>query len=129
MEQRCEVCSTASEERERAQSDSRHVGAILFLLFVFAIPGVGAWSISLAFLVLSCLAGGMIIKASLSWPVRTMLLAILASILLLQGATRVIKDGACETGRRQFSHVPSLGTTLRGLNPFEYEDCLTYDSD
>jgi hypothetical protein len=132
MNERCPVCSTAAELREKAQADSRHLlatGGILILLFVFALPGVGAWSISLAFLVLSCLAGAMILKAPLSWPVRMVFFAILAFILLLQGMTRVVNDDACETNGRQVRPAPGFMTSLRGLNPFEYEGCFTYESD
>ena len=115
--------------REHAQSDLRWVGAILFLLFVVAVAGVPGWSVPLAFLIISCLVGGMVIKAPLSWPVRTVLLAILSCLLLFQAGTRVINHIECEGGSVRYDYLPSLGTTLRALNPFEYEGCFNDKGD
>ena len=115
---------------EDVQRDSNHlkiVGWIFAALFLIAAPGILLWPVALGFLVLACLGFAVIVKARLSWPVRLIFLAVLASALLLQGATRGIQAQVrdCDSGSRQGIHgsVPNLGTTLWGLNPFRYSGC------
>jgi hypothetical protein len=117
----------ASDVRKGAQRDADSdylldMTAILVLLLVLAAVGVPFWLVSLAFLVVTCLEFAMIVKAPLPWPVRVLFLAILAFTLLLQSARRATNAGDCDASHQQviLDSVPTVGATLRGLNPFEY---------
>lgn len=97
--------------------------AILVLLLVLAAVGVPFWLVALAFLLVACLEFAMIVKAPLSWPVRMIFLAILGLTLVLQSAMRATRASECGAGDSQQvmpGSVPSIGITLKGLNPFEY---------
>ena len=122
-----------SNAHELALQDGDHLkimGAIFAVLFVLAAPGLTFWPVAMVFLIFACLALAMIVKAPLPWPVRAVFLAILASALLLQGAMRTIQARGCDSETQQVApgSVPSLGATVRGLNPFEYSGCPSHFS-